>query len=160
MNMLLHDVGVVSQDMPGTLMTGGREWGKEGSKEGNWNGQQFLCYSFADLILNIQYWSTTFVTCQKRDNWAFKACTKHFPGVIDIISTYLNLLHCTCLHYVLKGSDSELWYKGTENKLVCSICWFPLPVNLWDGGVLSWLREQRWRRNLSVYKLLQGQTSL
>lgn len=33
----------------------------------------------------------------------------------------------------------------------CSICQFPLPVNIWGGGFLSWSRGQSWKRKLPGY---------
>lgn len=43
---------------------------------------------------------------------------------------------------------SELQFlKGSEKKMLfCSFCWFPLPVDSWDGSFLAWLMGSRWRR--------------
>lgn len=87
------DVGVVFLDKPGTLMqAGGREWGKEGSKEGNWNGQQFLCRDVAGWILNTHYCSAAIWWAKTDRTGLFKASINQFPPVIDAESALLSEL--------------------------------------------------------------------
>lgn len=52
------------------------------------------------------------------------------------------------------------WIKMLSVYLFCSVCWFPVHDKLQNVGFLSWLREQRWRKKLSGYKLLWCQTTV
>lgn len=97
---------------------------------------------------------------QKWENWAFRASINHFPPITDIKFTLLLFVayrERVCSVRTVCFNRKRPWImnqiKMLRAYLFCSICRFPVPVNFWDGGFLSRLREQRWRRNLSGYKL-------
>lgn len=118
-------MGVVSQDMPGTYR---QEGGREGRKEARrGTGMATVpVLQHCDLILNIRYWSTTFVTGQKLDNWALRACTVIFHKLL--IQNPLFLSYGTAPIYTKFLKEVRVNYDIKIHLLVSSSCH---PLRLW-----------------------------